>query len=43
LTAPGKLTAAIVAFLDYIAAADPTAPTRQSEGIGDAIAKFGFR
>lgn len=43
LADPKKLTVAIVAYLDYISAADPTAPTGQSDGIGDAIAKFGFR
>lgn len=41
--APKTLTSAIVTYLDYIAQGDPTAPTGQSEGIGDAQAKLGFR
>lgn len=43
LTTAKSLSAAIVAYLDYVAASDPTAPTGQAEGIGDAIAKLGFR
>ncbi len=36
------LSAAIVAFLDYVSAANPTAPTGESEGMSDAAARFGF-
>ncbi len=40
---PYPLPSALVAYLDFIAAAAPSVPAGESEGIGDAQAAWGFR
>jgi hypothetical protein len=36
------LSAAIVAFLDYVSSNNPTAPGNESEGVADALGRFGL-
>jgi hypothetical protein len=42
LAAPSLLDDSIVAYLDAIAAASPTAPGGESQGVQDLISRFGF-
>jgi hypothetical protein len=42
LAAPSLLDTTIVAYLDAIAEAAPTAPTGESQGVQDLISRFGF-
>lgn len=43
LAAPGLLTTAIVAYLDYVVDNNPSAAAGEAEGLADASAKYGFR